>query len=112
MLVEQLVTKTNLTNNQALQAIGMPHSSYYYKPKQAGDILKPLNPKLCLAIQEIIKHAPVYGYRKVNAVLRANGWAVNHKRVLRYMRALKLLQPRKIKGVWFYPAVSYVSGQF
>jgi hypothetical protein len=108
MLAEQLITKTDLTNKQALEAVGLPHSSYYYKPKQAGDILKPLNPKLCLAIQEIIEHATVYGYRKVNAVLRANGWTVNHKRVLRYMRALKLLQSRKIKGCGFSrPAVMY-----
>ena len=91
MLVEQLVTKTGLTNNQALQAVGLPHSSYYYKAKQAGNILKPLNPKLCFAIIEIIKQVPVYGYRKVNAVLRAYGWIVNHKRVLGYMRALELL---------------------
>jgi putative transposase len=108
MLAEQLITKTDLTNKQALEAVGLPHSSYYYKPKQAGDILKPLNPELCLAITEIIKQAPVYGYRKVNAVLRANGWTVNHKRVLRYMRALKLLQPRKIKGCGFTrPSVMY-----
>jgi putative transposase len=108
MLAEQLITKTGLTNNQALQAVGLSHSSYYYKPKQAGDILKPLNSELCLAILKILEQAPVYGYRKVNAVLRANDWTVNHKRVLRYMRALKLLQPRKIKGCGFTrPAVMY-----
>ncbi len=108
MLAAQLITESGLDKSQALQAVGLSRSSYYYKPKQAGDILKSLNPKLCLAITEIIKHASVYGYRKVNAVLRANGWTVNHKRVLRYMRALKLLQPRKIKGCGFTrPAVMY-----
>jgi transposase InsO family protein len=111
MLAEQLITKTDLTNKQALQAIGLSHSSYYYKPQPSGNIFKPLNSELCIAITEIIKQAPVYGYRKVNAALRANGWRVNHKRILRYMRALKLLQPRKIKGCSFTrPSVMYPTG--
>jgi putative transposase len=101
MLAEQIITNTALSNKQALQAIGLAQSSYYYKPKPSGNIIKPLNTELCQAITEIIKQAPVYGYRKVHAVLRSRGWAINHKRVLRYMRTLKLLQPRKIKGCSF-----------
>jgi len=38
------------------------------------------------------------GGKKVWATLRTRGWRVNKKRVLRYMRHLKLLQPRKVKG--------------
>lgn len=101
MLAEQIITNTELNKQQALQAIGLAHSSYYYKPKPNGNIIKPLDAELCQIITEIIKQAPVYGYRKVHAVLRSRGWIINHKRVLRYMRALKLLQPRKTKGVSF-----------
>jgi putative transposase len=108
MLAKQLITETELTTNQALQAIGISHSSYYYRPKQTGNTLRPINQDLCLAIIKVIERAPVYGYRKVYAILRADGWSVNHKRVLRYMRALKLLQPRKIKGCSFTrPAIIY-----
>jgi putative transposase len=34
---------------------------------------------------------PGYGYRRVTAALRREGWAVNHKRVLRIMRQESLL---------------------
>jgi len=51
-------------------------------------------------------HAEVYGYRKVTAALRAQGLVVNRKKVLRHLRALGLLQPRRIKGEkWTRPAV-------
>lgn len=108
MLVQRVITQTELNTKQALQAIGIAHSSYYYKSTQSTNTVRPINPELCLAITRIIERAPVYGYRKVYAVLRANGWIVNHKRVLRYMRVLKLLQPRKIKGCGFTsPAIVY-----
>lgn len=100
MLTEQIITNTDLTKRQALQTTGLAHSSYYYKPKPK-DNKRPLNFELCQVITEIIKQAPVYGYRKVHAVLRARGWTINHKRILRYMRTLKLVQPRKIKGCSF-----------
>jgi len=108
MLVKQIMTESDLTNRQASQAIGISHSSYYYQPKQVTNSLRLLNQQLCQAIVEIVERAPVYGYRKVHAVLRAKGWVVNHKKVLRYLRALDLLQPRKIKGHGFTsPAIVY-----
>jgi len=36
-----------------------------------------------------------YGYRRIGALLRREGWAVNHKRVLRLMREDNLLALRK-----------------
>jgi transposase InsO family protein len=36
-----------------------------------------------------------YGYRRLGPLLRREGWAVNHKRVLRLMRADNLLCLRK-----------------
>jgi len=36
-----------------------------------------------------------YGYRRITALLRAEGWAVNHKRVLRLMRMDNLLCLRR-----------------
>ncbi len=36
-----------------------------------------------------------YGYRRLNALLRREGWAVNHKRVLRLMRTDNLLCLRR-----------------
>jgi transposase InsO family protein len=44
-----------------------------------------------------------YGYRRLGPLLRREGWAVNHKRVLRLMRADNLLCLRKAR---FAPATS------
>jgi transposase InsO family protein len=38
---------------------------------------------------------PAYGYRRITAALQRAGWEVNHKRVLRLMRADNLLCLRK-----------------
>lgn len=49
------------------------------------------------AIQEIVlKHHRRYGYRRVTAELKRQGWCVNHKRVARLMREDNLLAiPRR-----------------
>ena len=43
------------------------------------------------AIERIILEFPGYGYRRVTHALQREGWAVNHKRVLRIMRQESLL---------------------
>lgn len=43
------------------------------------------------AIERIILDCPGYGYRRVTKQLQRDGWTVNHKRVLRVMRAESLL---------------------
>jgi transposase InsO family protein len=43
------------------------------------------------AIERIILEFPGYGYRRVTKALQREGWTVNHKRVLRVMRAESLL---------------------
>ena len=43
------------------------------------------------AIERIVLEFPGYGYRRVTAALRREGWEVNHKRVLRIMQEESLL---------------------
>jgi len=90
----------------ALEAVGQAKSSYYYR--SAGR-RKPraLDGALVRAINEVRQgHASVYGYRKVTMVLKAAGWTVNAKKVLRHLRALGLTQPRKLKGQrWNRPTI-------
>ena len=66
-----------------------------------------LNPKLVAAIEAFWSQTRgVYGYRKIHAMLRAQGWRVNHRVVLRHLRRMNRLQPRKLKGVrWTRPRV-------
>jgi len=87
----------DVNQTQALQAVGLARSTYHYRAKQR-DQKYGYDALLCAAIEKICARAGVYGYRKVWATLRARGWSVNKKRVLRYTRHLKLLQPRKVKG--------------
>ena len=100
MVVDRLQVEYNLSQTQALQAVGLARSTYHYHVRKRCREYG-YNPALCAAIREICEKATVYGYRKVWATLRARGWRVNKKRVLRYMRYLKLLQPRKVKGQKF-----------
>lgn len=50
-------------------------------------------------IQRIALQWPAYGYRRVQAELQRQGWLVNHKRVLRLMRADNLLCLRRRKFI-------------
>ena len=108
MLVDKLIDKHRLTQRAALQAVGLARSTYCYKPRLESRSPKPLDAELSQAIYGVLKRASVYGYRKVHASLRVQGWSVNHKRVLRHMRRLGLTQPRKVKGRKFtHPEVRY-----
>jgi len=100
MLVDKLLDKHGLTQGTALQAVGLARSTYHYRLKKRRGKYH-FDPVLCAAIKDIHEQAPVYGYRKVWAKLRALDWHVNRKRVLRYMRYLGFLQPRKVKGRFF-----------
>ncbi len=93
------------TLTQALQAAGLAKSSWYYRSNPRSP--RPLNPELVQAIESVWPQTRgVYGYRKVHATLRAGGLKVNRKAVLRHLRTMQRLQPRKIKGQrWTRPRV-------
>lgn len=67
------------------QLLGLARSSFYYRARP------PAVADLVAAIEGIALAEPRAGYRRVTATLRRQGWAVNHKRVLRLMRAHHLL---------------------
>jgi len=48
-------------------------------------------------MQRIALRWPAYGYRRVHAELLRQGWTINHKRVLRLLRADNLLCVRRRK---------------
>jgi putative transposase len=51
------------------------------------------------AVQRVALEFPSYGWRRMTAELQRRGWAVNHKRVYRWMRQDNLLCLRKRKFV-------------
>jgi putative transposase len=74
------------------ELLGLGRSSYYYQPR--GESAENLT--LLRLLDEQYTRTPFYGVRRMTAVLRAAGYAVNAKRVRRLLRTLGLetLYPR------------------
>jgi len=103
-MVTRLVAHQGLSVTAALAAVDLPKSSYYYRPRARPP--RALDRRLVGAIDAILarERQQVYGYRKIHAVLRAQGWRVNRKKVLRHVRAMHRLQLRKRPGIrWTRP---------
>jgi transposase InsO family protein len=68
---------------------GVGRSWYYAHPTAAQVTARDV--ALRAAIERVVLDFPGYGYRRVTHALARDGWAVNHKRVLRVMRQESLL---------------------
>jgi hypothetical protein len=67
-------------------------SSYYHQAEPPDDT------KLRAAIDTVSAEWPTYGYRRITAQLRRQGWQVNHKRIRRLMQKLDLsIKPKRKK---------------
>lgn len=83
--------------NGLCRAAGVSRAGYY------RFLLRPQVPEAAMdlrsQIQRIALRWPAYGYRRVHAELLRHGWSVNHKRILRLMRADNLLCLRRRKFI-------------
>jgi putative transposase len=102
-LVDKLVSGET-TVSAALKAVGLPASSYYYQAT-LGRRPRRLDANLVAAIHAVRQgHAEVYGYRRITRALSSVEVKANGKKVLRHLRALGLIQPRRVKGErWTHP---------
>jgi putative transposase len=73
------------------QVCGFALSTFYYTPQRTE------LPGLVTALEQLAQQWPRFGSRRLTALLRADGWAVNRKRIQRLMRELGLLQKTKRK---------------
>jgi len=71
------------------ELMGVSRSWYYERPSAEEKAHKDV--ELRDAIERIVLEFPGYGYRRVTAALRREGWSVNHKRVSRVMKEESLL---------------------
>jgi transposase InsO family protein len=71
------------------ELMSVSRSWYYARPSVQQRAHKDV--ELRDAIERIVLEFPGYGYRRVTAALRREGWSVNHKRVLRIMRQESLV---------------------
>jgi putative transposase len=86
-----------LSITKSCQALEVSCSGYYKWVIQQQPVHSSKNDDMDLKdeIQESILEFPGYGYRRVTAELRNQGYAVNHKRVLKLMREDNLLHLKK-----------------
>ena len=70
-----------VSERRACRALGQPRSTQPYQVKQLPD-----EEPLTARIGELVSEYGRYGYRRVAALLRSEGWKVNHKRVERIWR--------------------------
>ena len=68
----------------------MARSTQRYQSKVRQD-----EPRLLKRIHELVRRHPRYGYRRITALLRDEGWQVNRKRIHRLWRKEGLKVPKK-----------------
>lgn len=88
--VRQTVEALNVSERRACQVISQPRSTQRYD-KQVPDDEELLRQHII----ELASEYGRYGYRRVTALLRNEGWIVNHKRVQRIWREEGLKVPQK-----------------
>jgi len=78
----KLLDKDHLQLSMVKQCelLDVSRSSFYYKP-----VVRPDDTTLLNEIREIWEKRPFYGYRRIHATLRRNGWDINRKRAQRLM---------------------------
>lgn len=69
--------------------LDLPRSTFYHTHAVVED------GDLRAALLDLVGQYPTYGYRRLTALLKRAGWAVNHKRIERIMAEMGLQRPVK-----------------
>ena len=90
MVVDHLCRTLGVPVRRACFTLGLPRSTYHYRrdvPDQEQ--------QLTIRIIDLAGQYGRYGYRRITALLRDEGWPVNHKRVQRIWRREGLKVPSR-----------------
>jgi transposase InsO family protein len=79
-----------VSERRACRVLGQPRSTQRQQPKT-----KEGEGRLVRRMLELVRRHPRYGYRRIWALLRREGWRVNRKRVHRLWRQQGLKVPKK-----------------
>lgn len=88
--VRQAIEALNVSERRACQVVGQPRSTQRYDKQIPVD-----EDLLRQRIIDLASEYGRYGYRRITALLRNEGWIVNHKRVQRIWREEGLKVPQK-----------------
>ena len=102
-----------VTLHRSLDLLRMSRATFYRAARN-----RPEEERLKAKIQELALSQAAFGYRRITAVLRRQGWRVNLNRVYRLYRQMDLQKPVNRKGrrglkrpVPFQPAEAHFPGQ-
>ena len=79
-----------VSERRACRVLGQARSTQRHRPRVAPD-----EARLVARIVELAREYGRYGYRRITALLRLEGWRVNAKRVQRIWRQEGLKVPRR-----------------
>jgi putative transposase len=79
-----------VSQRRACRVLEQPRSTQRQKPKAPEE-----EERLVVRMLELVRRHPRFGYRRIWALLRREGWRVNRKRVYRLWRKQGLKVPRK-----------------
>jgi putative transposase len=79
-----------VSERRACQAIEQPRSSQRYEPKPRDD-----EPAMVKRMLELVRQRPRFGYRRIAALLRREGWQASATRIYRLWRREGLKVPQK-----------------
>ena len=83
------MTAFEISERRACRALGVPRATQRYIATG-----RERDEALLLRIRELAREHPRYGYRRITALLRREGWPVNRKRVHRLWRREGLKVPQ------------------
>jgi putative transposase len=79
-----------VSERRACRVLGQPRATQRQQPRAQEE-----EGRLVARMLELVRQHPRYGYRRIGALLRREGWRVNRKRVHRLWRQQGLKVPRK-----------------
>lgn len=86
----ELRDKFAASERRACRVLGQPRSSQRRAPQPRND-----EARLTRRMRELVRQRPRFGYRRIGALLRREGWRANAKRVYRLWRQEGLKVPKK-----------------
>ncbi len=81
-----------VSERRTCRTVGQPRSTQRYAARRPAD-----EQRLVEGMLALVRQHPRYGYRRIWAILRREGWRVNRKRVYRLWRREGLKVPRKAR---------------
>ncbi len=86
----ELRKRLGLSERRACRAVGQSRSSQRYQTKPRSD-----EPRLLKRLLQLVRRRPRFGYRRIAALLRGEGYAASESRILRLWRREGLKVPQK-----------------